>query len=191
MKNSKQVNGSNSATHADAVSRKEWVIWLTGLSSAGKTTIGRELLARLLDMKKRAVMLDGDELRQTLCRDLGFTRSDRDENVRRIGHMADELASQGTIVIVAAIAPYRAAREEVREKIGRFLEIYVSTPLEVCELRDVKGLYRRSRLGEMKGLTGIDDPYEPPLNPALACDTVAESLHESVEKILLRLNLHE
>ena len=135
-------------------------------------------------------MLDGDILRQGLCKDLSFSEADRNENVRRIGFVAELLAKRGIIVIVAAISPYRAARDELRGRIERFIEVYVNAPIEICELRDVKGLYRKARLGELRGLTGIDDPYERPLAPEVECRTDSESIKESVQKILDRLGLY-
>jgi adenylyl-sulfate kinase len=135
-------------------------------------------------------MLDGDILRQGLCKDLSFSAADRNENVRRIGRVAEWLAKRGIIVIVAVISPYRAARDELRGHIERFVEVYVNAPIEICEIRDVKGLYRKARLGELRGFTGIDDPYERPLAPEVECRTDSESIEESVQKILDRLGLY-
>ena len=128
--------------------------------------------------------LDGDVVRQHLCKDLGFSKQDRDENIRRIGFVADLLTKNGVIVLVSAISPYRTVRDEQRARIGDFVEVYVNAPLEVCEQRDVKGLYRKARGGELKGFTGIDDPYEPPLHPEVECLTDRESLAESADKVL-------
>ena len=160
------------------------VVWLTGLSSAGKSTIGEDLFDRLRLAGHKAEMLDGDIIRQRLCKDLGFTKQDRDENIRRIGFVAELLAKNGVIVIVAAVSPYRAARDEVRRRIANFVEVYVNAPLEVCEHRDVKGLYRKARAGDLHGFTGIDDPYEPPLQPEIECRTDLEPLEECVQRIL-------
>jgi adenylyl-sulfate kinase len=135
-------------------------------------------------------MLDGDILRQGVCKDLSFSAADRNENVRRIGRVAEWLAKRGIIVIVAVISPYRAARDELRGHIERFVEVYVNAPIEICEIRDVKGLYRKARLGELRGFTGIDDPYERPLAPEVECRTDSESIEESVQKILDRLGLY-
>ena len=129
-------------------------------------------------------VLDGDIVRQRLWKELGFSKQDRDENVRRIGLVAELLAQNGTIVIVAAISPYQAIRDEVRQRIRDFVEVYVNAPIEVCEFRDVKGLYQRARRGEVKGLTGIDDPYEAPLQPEIECNTDRESIPESALKVL-------
>lgn len=137
-------------------------IWFTGLSGAGKTTISREVEARLRAQGYKVEVLDGDVVRTHLTKGLGYTKEDRDENIRRIGFVAHLLTRNGVIVIVSAISPYRAIREEIRAKIGNFVEVYVNAPLEVCEARDVKGLYKKARAGEIKMFTGIDDPYEPP-----------------------------
>jgi adenylyl-sulfate kinase len=159
-------------------------LWLTGLPCSGKTTLGQVIVERLLATGRRAELLDGDVLRRDRWKDLGFTRSDREENVRRIGRLAQDLASQGIIAVVSAVSPYRSIRDEVRRGSPGFVEIYVNAPLAVCEERDVKGMYRRARLGELKGFTGIDDPYEPPLHPEIECRTDLETIGESVDKIL-------
>ena len=160
------------------------VIWLTGLSSAGKTTIGGALFDRSRGMGYKTELLDGDVVRQHLSKDLGFSREDRDENIRRIGFVAELLARNGIFVIVSAISPYRKTRDEVRGLIPGFTEVYVNAPIEVCESRDVKGLYRKARAGALRGFTGIDDPYEPPLDPEVECRTDFETVEESVQKIL-------
>jgi adenylylsulfate kinase len=163
-------------------------VWFTGLSGAGKTTIAERVEQELVLRGLRVEMLDGDVVRQSLTKGLGFSKADRDENIRRIGFVADLLTRNGVIVLVPVISPYRAVREEVREKIGAFVEVYVGTSLEVCEQRDVKGLYRKARDGEIKGFTGIDDPYEPPLNPDVICITEEESLEQCVNKVLHHIN---
>ncbi len=160
------------------------VVWLTGLSSAGKTTLSRNLAHHLECRGCRVEVLDGDEVRQLLCKDLGFSKKDRDENIRRIGYVAGLLAKHGVLVIVSAISPYRDARDQLRRQIPGFFEVYVNAPLHVCEGRDVKGLYQKSRAGQIQGLTGVDDPYEPPLNPEVECRTECETIEESVQKIL-------
>ncbi|MBV8865779.1 MAG: adenylyl-sulfate kinase [Acidobacteriaceae bacterium] len=159
-------------------------IWLTGLSSAGKTTIALALCDQLRARKRHVELLDGDELRQNLCKDLGFSKDDRNENIRRIAYVASLLTRNGVIVLVSAISPYGEARKKAREQIGNFVEIYVNAPLNVCESRDVKGLYKRARAGELYGMTGIDDPYEPPASPEIECCTDRESLAESVAKVM-------
>ena len=159
-------------------------VWFTGLSGAGKTTLSRAVHRELVARGHRIECLDGDIVRQYLSKGLGFSKEDRDENIRRIGYIADLLTRHGVVVLVSAISPYRAARDEVRHRIGNFLEIYVHAPLEVCETRDVKGLYRRARAGEISHLSGVDDPYEPPLAPDVECHTDKESVDESAAKVL-------
>jgi bifunctional enzyme CysN/CysC len=165
-------------------------LWFTGLSSAGKTTISRAVSERLWAMGYKVELLDGDTVRTHLCKDLGFSEADRNENVRRIGFVADLLARNGIIAIVSAISPYRAVRDEQRSRISSFIEIYVNAPLAVCEKRDVKGLYSKARAGLLSGFTGIDDPYEPPLSPEIECHTDRETLAESVSKVLQYLETH-
>ncbi|NEN95669.1 MAG: adenylyl-sulfate kinase [Moorea sp. SIO1F2] len=162
-------------------------VWLTGLSGAGKTTITKALEEKLNAKGCKPEVLDGDIVRQNLTKGLGFSKEDRDENIRRIGFVAHLLTRNGVIVLVSAISPYREIREEVRQRIGDFVEVYVNAPLKVCEGRDVKGLYKRARDGEIKNFTGIDDPYEPPLNPEVECRTDQEELSESVDKVLKKL----
>ena len=159
-------------------------VWFTGLSGAGKTTICKSVHARLLACGYRVEMLDADIVRKEICPDLGFTKVDRDENVRRIGFLAQLLTRNGVIALVAAISPYRAARSEVRNKIGRFLEVHVDAPLHVCEERDPKGLYRRARLGELHGFTGIDDPYESPIVPEIRCATDQHSVNACRDQVI-------
>lgn len=159
-------------------------VWLTGLPSAGKTTIAHALEKRLLTEGHRVEVLDGDVLRTHLTRGLGFSREDREENVRRIGFVAHLLSRNGVVVLVSVISPYRSVRDELRElHAGRFFEVHVATPLEVCAERDVKGLYARQRAGELTGLTGVDDPYEPPLHPELVIQTENQTLEQSVETL--------
>jgi adenylyl-sulfate kinase len=160
------------------------VVWFTGLSGSGKTTLNHAIYERLCAKGYRAESLDGDALRRNLCRDLGFSRSDRDENIRRIGFVAGLLARNGVIVLASAISPYRAIRDELRSQIRGFVEVWVNAPLEVCERRDVKGLYRKARAGQLPGFTGIDDPYEPPLSPEVECRTDRETVADSAEKVL-------
>ncbi|WP_017716042.1 adenylyl-sulfate kinase [Kamptonema formosum] len=162
-------------------------VWFTGLSGAGKTTISQRLEEKLRWQGYRVEVLDGDIVRQNLTKGLGFSKEDRDENIRRIGFVAHLLTRNGVIVLVSAISPYREIRDEVRKRIGDFVEVYVNAPLEVCEGRDVKGLYKKARAGEIKHFTGIDDPYEPPLNPDVECHTDVESEDESLAKVWLHL----
>ena len=159
-------------------------VWLTGLSGAGKTTIGKAVQAELLTRGYRVEMLDADVVRKQLWPDLGFSKVDRDENIRRMGFLAELLTRNGIIVLVAAISPYRAARNAVRNEIGRFLEVHVDAPLHVCEERDPKGLYRRARSGELHGLTGIDDPYEAPLAPDIRCATDRDTVNMCRDQVV-------
>ena len=162
-------------------------LWFTGLSGAGKTTITQALEKKLRESNYGIEVLDGDVVRTNLTKGLGFSKADRDENIRRIGFVSHLLTRHGVIVLVSAISPYRDIRGEVRQKIGDFVEIFVNAPLAVCEERDVKGLYEKARKGEIKGFTGIDDPYEEPLNPEVECRTDLESLEESVAKVWTKL----
>ena len=160
------------------------VVWLTGLPSAGKSTIAVALAERLQHEGRAVQVLDGDEVRAQLCADLGYGRADRDENVRRIGYVAGLLARHGVTVLCPVVSPYRAARDSVRERVGdAFVEVWVSTPVDVCAERDVKGLYARQRAGTMTGLTGVDDPYEAPLAADVVVPTHEVSLDDAVELI--------
>ncbi|PLZ04772.1 adenylyl-sulfate kinase [Fischerella thermalis] len=162
-------------------------VWFTGLSGAGKTTISSAVEKVLRSQGYKVEVLDGDVVRQNLTKGLGFSKEDRDENVRRVGFVASLLSRNGVIVLVSAISPYRNIREEMRQRIDNFVEVYVNAPLDVCERRDVKGLYQKARSGQIKNFTGIDDPYEPPLNADIECRTDLESLEESVSKVLAKL----
>ncbi len=160
-------------------------VWFTGLPSAGKTTLAHALAKRLTDAGyERVEVLDGDVAREHLTKGLGFSREDRAENVRRIGWVASLLARNGVIVLASVISPYRDDRDAVRQMHeGRFVEVHVATPVEVCATRDVKGLYAKQRAGEIRGLTGVDDPYEAPLHPELVVNTQEQSIEESVELV--------
>ncbi len=164
-------------------------IWFTGLSSAGKTTTADVLAALLPEHGRRVTVLDGDVVRTHLSHGLGFSREDRDTNILRIGFVAAEIVRHGGVAICAAISPYRATRDAVRAMVGaeQFVEIHVDTPLEICEMRDTKGMYARARRGELRGFTGIDDPYEPPVKPELVLDTVTASAEENARRILAYL----
>jgi adenylyl-sulfate kinase len=162
---------------------KGFTLWFTGMSGAGKSTISRALELRLRERGARVEVLDGDVVRTHLSKGLGFSKEDRDENIRRIGFVCELLSRNGVIAIAAAISPYRAVREEVRARIPNFVEVYVSCPVEVLAERDVKGLYKRALAGEIPHFTGISDPYEPPLNPEVTVNSSTESADESVAKI--------
>ena len=162
-------------------------VWFTGLSGSGKTTIRIALEERLRAMGLKVEVLDGDVVRKNLTKGLGFSKEDRDENIRRVGFVANLLTRNGVIVLVSTISPYQAIRDQLRRRIGNFVEVYANAPLAVCEERDVKGLYKRARAGEIKNFTGIDDPYEAPENPEVECRTDLESLEESAAKVLAKL----
>ena len=163
------------------------VIWFTGLSGSGKTTIAHQVEETLLESGVPVEILDGDVVRENLSKGLGFSKEDRDINIRRIAFVAHLLQRNGVFVITAAISPYRAIREEARAMIKDFVEVYAEAPLEVCEERDVKGLYAKARAGEIKGFTGIDDPYEPPPRPEVTCKTDRETVEESAQKVIDKL----
>lgn len=162
-------------------------IWLTGLSSAGKSTIARLLERKLKRIDRKTELLDGDVVRAHLSKGLGFSKEDRDTNIRRIGFVCHLLARNDVIAIAAAISPYREIRDENRRLIGDFIEVYAKCPLEVCAKRDVKGLYKKAQAGEMKGLTGVDDPYEEPLRAEVVCETDQETPESSVQKIVKKM----
>lgn len=159
-------------------------VWMTGFSGAGKTTICQAVHTELLVRGIRVETLDGDVVRKHLSRELGFSKSERDENIRRIGFVAQLLTRHGVIALVSAISPYRSVRDEIRANVGNFLEVFVNAPLQVCERRDPKGLYKKARAGEFHGFTGVDDPYEPPLSPEVECRTDMEGVKESVDKVV-------
>jgi adenylylsulfate kinase len=164
--------------------RKGFTIWLTGFSGSGKTTIASELYKKLIEKTMPCEILDGDVIRQHLSQGLTFSKEDRCENIMRIGYVAEILSKHGVSVIVSAISPYKSARDIVRKKIQAFVEVYVKCSIEECERRDVKGLYKKAKTGEIKNFTGISDPYEEPVNPEVICYTENESIEESVAKIL-------
>src|SRR5919199_3918553 len=159
-------------------------LWFTGLSGSGKSTLAQAVERELRTRHCKVEMLDGDVVRTNLSKGLSFSKEDRDINIRRIGFVANLLSRNGVVAITAAISPYRAIRDEIRQMTENFMEVHVNAPLEVCEARDVKGLYAKARAGEIKQFTGIDDPYEEPLNPEVVCYTAEETIQESVEKIV-------
>ncbi|MEJ5299309.1 MAG: adenylyl-sulfate kinase [Armatimonadota bacterium] len=163
---------------------KGFILWFTGLSGAGKSTISERLLAEFRSRGYKAELLDGDVVRTHLSKGLGFSKEDRDTNIRRIGFVADLLARNGVIAITAAISPYREIRDEIRHQTGEFVEVYCECPIEVLAERDVKGLYKKALAGEIQNFTGISDPYEPPENPEVVVRTDRETVEESTQKIL-------
>jgi adenylylsulfate kinase len=167
------------------------VIWFTGLSGAGKTTLAHALGSKLENLGMSVEVLDADKLRQELSADLGYSPQDRDRNVRRISALAKQLSEMGKVVLVACISPYRRLREEVRASHPYFIEVFVNAPLGVCEHRDVKGLYARARAGEISEFTGISSPYEPPLQPEVECRTDIESVEACCEKVFRVMSLAE
>ncbi len=167
---------------------KGFTLWFTGLSGAGKTTISKLVEVELRSRRSRLEILDGDVIRENLSKGLGFSKEDRDTNIRRIAFVADLLSRNGVPVITAAISPYRELRDEARETMGeRFIEVFVKASVEVCAKRDVKGLYAKAFAGEIKEFTGVSDPYEAPLSPEIVLDTENETPEESAGKLITLL----
>jgi len=174
-----------------ANSPRGFCIWFTGLSGAGKSTLSQALREVLVSKGRNVEILDGDEVRENLSKGLGFSREDRDTNIRRIGYVCHLLSRNGVISISAAISPYRIVRDENRKRIGNFIEVFVKCPLDVLIERDVKGLYKKALAGEIKNFTGVSDPYEDPLHPEIVVATDKESIEESVQKIIAYLEAHK
>ena len=174
------------ADHAAMKNQTPRVLWFTGLSGSGKSTIANAVEKRLALMNRHTFLLDGDNVRHGLNKDLGFTEADRIENIRRVGEVAKLMTDAGLIVLTAFISPFRAERQMVRDMMEgcEFVEIYVDTPLEVAEARDVKGLYRKARAGELSNFTGIDSPYEPPEKPDIVVNTAQMSIDEAADHII-------
>ena len=166
---------------------KGFTIWFTGLSGAGKSTVSEKVYAKLKGSGAKVELLDGDVVRTHLSKGLGFSKEDRDVNVRRIGFVCELLSRNGVIAIVAAISPYRTVREEVRATIPNFVEVHVHCPIEVLAQRDVKGLYKKALAGEIASFTGVSDPYEPPHDPEVSIDSSQEEIEESVAKVFAKL----
>ena len=169
------------------MAQKGFTLWFTGLSGSGKSTIAERVALKLEKKGVPVEILDGDVVRTHLSKGLGFSHEDRDENIKRVGFVCQLLSRNGVAVIASVISPYRQARDYNREKIKNFVEVYTLCPVGVCEERDLKGLYQKARAGEIKGFTGVDDPYEPPLNPEVICKTDVESVEESVNKVIRKL----
>ena len=166
---------------------KGFTLWFTGLSGSGKTTLARGVEAVLRERGMKVEVLDGDIIRQNLSKGLGFSKEDRDTNIKRIGFVCKLLTRNGVVAIGSAISPYREVRDFVRQDIGDFVLVYVKCPLEVLIQRDVKGLYQKALSGEIPNFTGISDPYEEPLDPEIIIDTAVESSQESIGKIIAKL----
>jgi adenylylsulfate kinase len=165
-----------------------FTLWFTGLSGAGKTTISKLIEEELRRRRNRLEILDGDVIRENLSKGLGFSKEDRDTNIRRIAFVADLLSRNGVPVLTAAISPYKETRDEARELMGdRFIEVYINASVETCAERDPKGLYKKAYAGEIKEFTGVSDPYEAPENPEMVCDTEAEEPEESAAKLIAYL----
>ncbi len=164
-----------------------FTIWFTGLSGSGKTTVSRLVEKELRARGFKVEVLDGDIVRENLSKGLGFSKEDRDTNIRRIGFVCELLTRNGVVAIAAAISPYRAIRDEVRAKIGRFVEVYCRAPIEVLVQRDAKGLYKKALAGEIKNFTGVNDPYEPPLNPEMVIESDKETPEQSAAKVIAKL----
>jgi adenylylsulfate kinase len=168
--------------------QKGFTVWFTGLSGSGKSTIGTLLAGKLKSMGRNVEVLDGDVVRTNLSQGLTFSKEDRDINIRRIGFVAHLLCRNGVAVICAAISPYKDIREKNRKLIGNFIEVYVKASVKTCQERDVKGLYQKALAGEIDKFSGISDPYEPPDFPEVICDTEKETVEESTQKIIDKLN---
>ena len=169
---------------------KGLVCWFTGLPCSGKTTLSRILKNELIGMGLPVIHLDGDALRQEISSDLGFSKKDRLIHIRRVSLMARTLAERENIVLVSLVSPYRQARDRARQKIGFFVEIYLRCPVQVCEERDVKGMYQLARQGKIENFTGVSDPYEAPLNAEISIDTSKTNIQDSVDKIIGYLSTH-
>ena len=167
--------------------QKGYTLWFTGLSGAGKTTLARLVETELRARGHKLEVLDGDIIRTNLSKGLGFSKEDRDTNIRRIGFVCHLLTRNDVVAIVAAISPYRELREEVRNQIGSFVEVFVKCPIEVLAERDVKGLYKKALAGEIKNFTGVDDPYEEPFSPEIVIETDKETPKQSAKRIIAKL----
>ena len=198
MNNPNLENRKNIKWHNSSISRQDlerlrghrgMVIWFTGLSGSGKSTLANALNEALYAKKISTYLLDGDNIRHGLCKDLGFSDKDREENIRRIGEVSNLFLNAGIVTITAFVSPFINDREKVRQVIGKdFIEIYCSANIEICEERDTKGLYKKARLGQIKEFTGISSPYEIPKNPEIIIETGELDLSESVSKILAYLD---
>lgn len=188
-----QQSSVNKAERNLRLGHKSVVLWLTGFSGAGKSTLAHAIERHLYERNCATIVLDGDNVRHGLCSDLGFSQQDREENIRRIGEMAKLFTEAGVIAVTAFISPYITDRERVRSILpaGEFIEVYCRCSLEICEGRDVKGLYKKARKGLIADFTGISSPYEPPINPEIIVDTGTDSLDKCVEQVLNYLQQHQ
>ena len=201
MNNFNLENKNNIKWHESSINRqnleslrghKGMVLWFTGLSGSGKSTLANALNEALHAKKISTYLLDGDNIRHGLCRDLGFSDKDREENIRRIGEVANLFMNAGIVTITAFVSPFRSDREKVRKIIGQdFIEIFCAASLNICETRDTKGLYKKARLGEIKDFTGISSPYEIPQDPEIIVETGTLDLNDSVGQIMKYLNAQE
>lgn len=164
--------------------KNSFVLWLTGLSNAGKTTIGDRVYRILKEKGLAVIRLDGDIIRKTTNKNLGFSKGDRNKNIEIVASIVKSFNDEDNIVIASFISPYREQRGKIRRKTKKFIEVYLSTPLEICEKRDTEGLYQKVRLGKIKNFTGISHPYEPPLNPEIELRTDKESISQSVNRVI-------
>lgn len=201
MNTSNKLNGvinQNTKWHEPSIYRndrekmnghKSVIIWFTGLSGSGKSTLAHALEDELHNNNIRTYVLDGDNIRQGLCKDLGFSQIDRTENIRRIGEVSKLMMEAGVIVIAAFISPFNKDRKIVRELVanGEFIEVFCNAPIDICELRDVKGLYKKARTGDISEFTGISSPYETPTNPELILETNSLSIQDCIDKLLFYL----
>jgi len=201
MNNPNLENKTNIKWHESTINRqnleslrghKGMVLWFTGLSGSGKSTLANALNEALHSKKVSTYLLDGDNIRHGLCRDLGFSDKDREENIRRIGEVANLFMNAGIVTITAFVSPFRSDREKVRKIIGKdFIEIFCAANIDICETRDTKGLYKKARLGEIKDFTGISSPYEIPKAPEIRVDTGSLDLNDSVRQIMKYLSEKE
>lgn len=187
MSSIQELDSSQSIKPQKSCAYKGFTLWFTGLSGSGKSTISEIIDREFTERGIKHEILDGDVVRTNLSKGLGFSKEDRDINIRRIGFVCHLLSRNGVVAISAAISPYRNIRDENRQLIGDFVEVFVDASVETCEQRDVKGLYKKARAGEIKEFTGISDPYEAPLNPEVVCHTDRETPEESAQKILQKL----
>lgn len=174
--------------NAKSKEQKGFTLWFTGLPCSGKTAVADKVAEALRERGLKVERLDGDIVRKSLTRDLGFSKEDRNENIRRVTFVAKLLTRNGVAVLTSFISPYREIREQARQEIGNFVEVYVKCPVEVCMERDIKGMYEKAIKGEIKEFTGISDPYEEPLKPEILLESDKETLAESTDKVIQRLN---